>query len=254
MVIKKVTYRKNYLDSVTLRLDFDKVELSKLSDFSKKILVEFPYQETKKAIVGQVKIDFKANSIGNTREEATVWEYLDTYKNKKLRINSDYISIEYQNRSYKDINDLLKDSKEIIKVFIESFGIQTITRLGLRYINRFDFHSEVRGIIDWKKFFNTNIISGITFSNRLKYPLARTMSQTYFKLDNSDMIFNYGIWNQDFPNKNVSKEFILDIDCFSRFPLENISVINEVITQYNKNIQAVFEKSITEETRKILKK
>jgi uncharacterized protein (TIGR04255 family) len=252
MAKNKVVYKRNFLDNVILRIDFEKIDLSKLADFSKALSKEYPYQETKKGLAGEVHIDIQNNVVNNNRQEVSFWEYTNAYRNKKARIASDHLLIEYQNKSYNDSQDLLNDVKEFIQPFIDEFSVHSVTRVGLRYINRFDFNSEVKGQIDWKNYFSNELIAGITFSKKLKHSFARLMSQSYFKLDGCDILMNYGIWNQDFPNTNVSKEFVLDIDCFSRFPLEKTSDISKTITEYNKSIQAIFEKSIKQGVKDIM--
>lgn len=252
MASKKITYKKNFLDNVILRLDFEKTDLSKLSDFSSKLKADFPFQEAKTGFAGQVKIDIKNNLIDNNRQEVSFWEYLNTYKNKKLRIAADHLIIEYTHKSYVNADNLIKDAEGIVQTFINEFNIQSVNRLGLRYVNRFDLSNFVKEKIDWKKYFNNDVVAPINFSNKTGYDLARCITQNYLKLSECDILLNYGIWNQDFPNENVGKEFLLDIDCFSRFPLERTSDISKTISSYNSNIQKIFEKSIKEETRKLM--
>ena len=63
----------------------------------------------------------------------------------------------------------------------------------------------------------------------------------------------HGIWNADYPNENTRREFVMDIDCYSRFPLEPKHDVNGAIERFNEHIQDIFEASITELLRDILR-
>lgn len=169
-----------------------------------------------------------------------------------MRLTHDFIAIEYLNRSYTDSKELLEDSRNIIDEFLKEMSITVVTRLGLRYINRFDLDTEISKPINWGNYFSKDLIGPVTFANKLKQPLSRVMSNLYLKLKDSDILVVFGIWNQDFPSENTRKEFILDIDAYSRLSFEINDGISQYIKEYNADIEKVFEKSLGAEIKKIL--
>lgn len=248
-------YKRNYLDNVVLRLDFNKLEGGKsLDTFLEKLDSLFPYKEYSSNFADSIEINLEKDEVVKNREEVLTWDYLDAYKTKKVRLTPTFIAIEYLNRTYTDSKELLNDFENILKVFIDDLSITTINRIGLRYINRFDLDTEVDEIPDWSKFFSKDLVGSINFAKKLKYPIARSMHNLQLKADDHDILVRFGIWNQDFPSENTRKEFILDIDAFSRFAVENVNQIKEIVSQYNKNIEKIFEKSIASETKVLLEK
>ncbi|HBH71488.1 MAG: hypothetical protein UU88_C0001G0093 [Parcubacteria group bacterium GW2011_GWC1_42_11] len=249
----KASYKQNFLDKVVLRLDFEQIELKNLSSFSTKIKGDFPFQEQKDAIKGKLEFDLKKNSVQNDTSSVKVWEFLSATRKKKLTISGDFIIIEYGDRSYKDKNELMKDCDTVIRDFVGTFDITTINRLGLRYINRVDLNF-IKTNFNWSDYIAENLLGAVKFGGKTKKMISRAMTQLDLKYDEADLRFRYGIWNQDHPNENTRKEFILDYDCFSRFPLSSEDVIAETVRNYNVFIQDLFEMSIKPELRKLMSK
>lgn len=248
-------YKRNYLDSVIFRVDFDVLEdEKKLKKCRQKLEQMFPFKEESKGLEGTFEIDVVKDSYKSDKKEILTWDYFDTYKSKKVRVTSKFLVVEYLNRSYSDSKELLLDIENIVEVFVNDLGIDTYNRIGLRYINRFDFDIDVSDLIDWNKYFNRDLIGAVNFAKKVKYPISRAMTNLHIRFDEHDTTIRYGIWNQDFPSKNTKKEFILDIDAFSRFAVDADSGLSEIVKSYNKSIETIFEKSIGEETRKILNK
>lgn len=249
---KATKYKRNFLDRVVIRFDFDNIELGKLKKFSEKIQDKFPYQEQKDGRTGAMKIDLKKGQIvDNSVQPTIVWEFLSPTKQKKLTVTSSYIAVEYLNRSYSDKKELLKDSDEIVLPFLEQFGVLTINRLGLRYVNNFDLNS-IKKDFDWKDYFKPELVSGIQFAHKRKVRMMRSLNQLELKYEREDLRFVFGVFNPDYPNENTRKEFIMDIDCYSRFPLEPGNDIHTAIERYNEHVQDVFENSITDSLRDFL--
>jgi uncharacterized protein (TIGR04255 family) len=248
-------YKRNYLDRVILKIDFDATEddlhfkkyLSKLNDI-------FPYKAKGEGYEGMIEIDIKKDEVKKERKIINTWDYFDAYKNKKVTVTPGFIAIEYLNRSYKDSKELLSDCDKVIYEFIKELSISSIKRLGLRYINRFNLDEDFKDSIDWNTFFSKDLVSPINFSKKIRYSIVRSMSNLHLRLENQDILIRYGIWNQDFPSENTSKEFILDIDAFSRNSIDNPSEINTIIRRYNNDIKNIFEKSINSEIKKLLNK
>lgn len=248
------TYKRNFLDKVVIRFDFDRTELGKLKDFSVIVQDDFPYQEKKDARVGGIKIDLKKGEIVDNQLQATErWEFLNPSKKKRLVISSSFLAIEYLNRSYTSKTELIRDCEKFAFPFFKKFDIQTLNRLGLRYVDIFDLNF-IKKDFDWKKYFKLELLGGIQFAKKKKAKLARSMNQLELKYEREDLRFVYGVWNSDYPNENTRREFIMDLDCYSRFPLEPERDVREAIERYNEHAEDIFESSITDAVREILNK
>jgi uncharacterized protein (TIGR04255 family) len=247
-------YKKNYLDNVVLRIDFEEVEDARLKVFLNKLEDIFPYKTKEEGIEESVKIDIKGNKVTNNRKKIPTWIYLDAYKNKKVTVTPGFVAIEYLNRSYRDSKELRDDCCKIINTSITDLSISSVKRLGLRYVNRFDLDAGIKESIKWNDFFSKDLVGSVSFANKMRYPIVRAMSNLHIRSDGCDILVRYGIWNQDFPSENNRKEFILDIDIFSRIALENMGEIANVVKDFNQNAEKIFEKSIGVEIKKILVK
>lgn len=247
-------YKRNYLDNVVLRIDFEEVEDTSLKIFLKKLDDIFPYKTKEEGIEENVKIDIKGNKVTNSRKEIPTWIYLDTYKNKKVTVTHGFIAIEYLNRSYRDSKELIDDCRSIISSSIADLSISSVKRLGLRYVNRFNLDTDVKGTIKWSDFFSKELVGSVSFAGKTRYSIVRAMSNLHLRSDGCDILIRYGIWNQDFPSENNRKEFIIDIDIFSRIALEDMGEITNIVEEFNQNAEKIFEKSLGVEIKKILRK
>lgn len=247
-------YKRNFLDKVVIRFDFENIELGKLKEFSNTIEDRFPFQEQKDGKSGALKIDLSKGEIVENQMQATkTWEFLSASKKKKFTVASKFVAVEYLNQSYTDKTELIRDYKEIISPFFTRFSISTINKIGLRYINNINLNS-IKTDFEWKTFIKPDLLGGISVAKRTKAKLARMMTQLEFKYENEDLRFVYGIWNADYPNENTRQEFVMDFDCRSRFPLEPGQDAMTIIEKYNAHIQDLFEKNITDSFRGILRK
>ena len=171
-------YKRNFLDKVVIRFDFDDVDLVKLKDFSALIQDKFPYQEQKDGRTGAVKIDLKKGQVVENQFQAIkTWEFLSPSKKKKLTVASNFVAVEYLNRSYTDKAELFQDCKELVLPFLKHFEISTINRLGLRYVNGFDLNF-IKKEFEWKTYFKPELLGNIEFARKRKVRVARSMNST----------------------------------------------------------------------------
>ena len=108
--------------------------------------------------------------------------------------------------------------------------------------------------MNWNNYINDLLIGSLKFAIDKKKSIARAMGQIVFKEENSNINFNYGIWNSNYPNEVNEKIFVLDYDGYSKFPLDVESLnLSDIVKEHNKKIEDLFENSIKEGLRKVLK-
>ncbi len=69
--------------------------------------------------------------------------------------------------------------------------------------------------------------------------------------DDIKVNFNYGIFNEYFPSPIIKNEFILDIDAYTDSP-KKYEECRNLIEELNTVIAIYFERSITEDLRKLM--
>jgi uncharacterized protein (TIGR04255 family) len=249
-VVKKV-YKRNFLKSVILRFDFDQADVTFLSSFSEKISKDYPFskQDSEKSYLFEVK----DNNVERIEEKNLYWQFSNPTQNKILKLASTSLTLEYQ-ASYKSSKDLLETLNDVCIPFLNDAQVKTVNRIGLRYINYIDF-KEIKKDFKLSDYLSKKLLSTIEFAEKIKGKVSRQMSQLSLKKEDTEITFNFGIWNNDFPSENTRNEFLMDIDCYSRFPIENNTAdLVSKIEKYNLYVQDIFEKSITEKFRDFLNK
>jgi uncharacterized protein (TIGR04255 family) len=244
------TYKKNFLSKVIFKLDFaQNIVIGELKEYSEIVKKILPIKEKKDAIAGTVHIDFVSGESKQTNQNITVWVFFDKEKNRKLEIGMNYIYLEYS--KYKNSAELIDDIEKLVIPFLKEYEIENAKRIGLRYINEINI-SEKKPL-SWGKYIDENLMGSLSFIENNKMKISRSMGQIIIKEDLGDLSLNYGIWNKDFPNEILQKEFILDYDCYSNLGVSSDEIVDRA-KKYNKYIEELFELSIKDAFRKLLSK
>lgn len=244
-------YKTNFLSKVIFRIDFDKAELGKLGSFAKDIEKDFPIIEEQKGESGVINFNFKTKEYKQEVSPLITWNLFNKDRTIKLQTQPTFLIIEFF--KYKDSSELTPNM-EIVSKFIKSFNIKTINRLGLRYINEIKIDDK-KDLLDWSSYINGDLLGSISYSQKNKKALARAMGGVVFKEDFGNINFNYGLWNSAYPNIVTEKIFVLDIDAYSKFPIDTDGLnLEELVKEYNKAIENIFESSIEDGLREVLNK
>lgn len=242
------TYKTNFLSNVIFRIDFDQVEFGKLEEFTNKIKADFPILEIEAGEEGLLSFDFASKEMKQNLTPIKVWTLYDGEKKKKIKIHPRYFIIEYG--KYNNSQELLSDVK-IGAEFIKEFGVRTINRAGLRYIN--EINVDDKEFLKWDDYIDEDLIGSLKFIEKNSKKAARSMTNIVVKENFGDINVNYGLWNSNFPNEINEKIFILDFDGYSKFPLDAESLdVEKLVKEYNQSIEDLFELIIKDGLRGIL--
>jgi uncharacterized protein (TIGR04255 family) len=249
---KNEVYQKNFLKGVLFRLDFPKINLNFLEDFYAEIKILFPFQSRREGI-NLLFPKVKENKIDRDDIQTSIWVFENFDKTKKIHISTNSILIEYN--KYTNKLELLKDTEDLLGKFLKYSKIETINRVGLRYINEINLN-EIKDDFSWDKYISLELLGSLNFAKKDKEAkLAQAINKVVLKEGVADVSFTYGIFNSDFPNESIRREFALDYDCYSRFPInpQDTNIV-EIVKTYNSYIEKLFELSITDSLRKIMSK
>lgn len=241
-------YKKDFLSRVIFRLDFfDNVPISSLDDYAKMISESFSDKEEKEGRSGFLEFNFESGEVKNASQKMTSWVFHNKNASKKLEVNVKYLYLEYN--QYSNSEELVSDIEKVVMPFVNKYNISIVNRIGLRYINEIpDLDGGVGGQLDWENYINPELLGGLKFAKVNKSRIARSMNQLVIKEELGDLLFNYGIWNADYPNEVTRKEFILDYDCYNKLGVDSKDIVNYT-KEYNLYIEKLFEQSITENFR-----
>lgn len=245
-------YKKNFLTNVICRLDFNpilKLKHEEPADFQD--IIRHKYSKFFSQNVSKYQIQLTSpdeNDVSSTVENFRNWIFKDQDEIRQVTLQFDFITLEY--KKYSSFLPFLKDFNEILQIFEEIYRPDYYTKLGLRYINQ--IHIKEGNTFDWSGIINKDLYSVINNFIENKKEVARSFHNLIINKDDYRIIFRYGMYNSDYPNNISQREFILDYDCRVE---ENINCdnVNIRIKKFNEYINNLFERSIEDGLRDILR-
>lgn len=245
-----VCYKNPFLKEVIFKADFptllQSVEKGLSAKVSNYILKNFPLSEPQKAHAQEFQFSGGSNFQAKS-QEIMQWIFHSEKRDKSLAITPNAFS--YTNRSYKTYEYLLEDVNRPLEAFFNDHKDLAASRLGLRYVNVIDIKDE--NPLEWKSYLNEDMLGIIDF-NQDKDHLTRMFHILEYNFDGLLVKFQFGIANPDYPAPVRKKEFVLDIDAYSHGAFE-YKDIADFMEQAHKKIQSIFETSITDNTRKLMR-
>lgn len=244
-----VFYPKHFLKQVVFRVDFNPILLlsQELSPtFQDSIRSGFPLLTPNQLHKYRTTIE-KGTKKEDEHTTMGLWILSNTDKNIRIEICSEYIA--FICTKYSKFDDLKQQIMEVYNSFANEYAPLSLTRVGLRYINEISISQG--NPFDWKEYINPELTSLIDRFFEDKTELARSMNQTVLNKDNHLINFTFGIFNSLFPSKISKKEFILDYDSYTENTVDN--EIEGWLGLFHQEIQTLFEKSIQEELRKLMR-
>lgn len=241
---KTMQYKNNYLKNVIFRIDF----LGPLSEGKKHVdsfynLIKniFPKKEKIEhtMIQAQVVAQKDRNRVSQSTEKVTNHKFSDENQEKVLMLEpKSNINISF--KTYENSKKLKEIIGLAIEAVIKTYGDIGIKRTGLRYIN--DISLPEGNAFDWAAFINRSLIASLDFLPE-KENLSRSMGIIELNRENHKVLFQFGMYNPDYPNLIAQRVFVLDYDCYTTDEL-NASCIMKTVEMLQKDEEALFERSI----------
>lgn len=244
---RDIHYRKNYLSEVIARVDFASPILEVKEKLPKNITSEalknFPIQEPRKIIAQELR--FSAREFGGKQSESMEWTFHGRKREKKLVINPNAVFVQYfQFDRYETFKD---EFLSVISPFLESFSDAQLSRIGLRYINNFEFNEAEP--LNWESYINSRLLGNLNFFEvHEKAQLSRMFNVLDVNTGDFNLRIQFGMINPDHPAPIRKKEFTLDFDAFYQGAQEGRE-LTEKLNQFHTKIQDMFERSITDTLR-----
>lgn len=237
-------YEKNFITNAIFRVDFPEINLN-TPDPPEELrkTIQEKFQIFHKITKGHLDLNVEdKNQVSTQLTEKVLWEF----KNKKGQdifnkavIASDYVSLEYN--IYNSFKEFYKDIQYVFNAFFDFYNIDTIKRIGLRYINQIELDSG--NALDWDNLIDRNLFS---VTNNFVDPsenILRSMQVLEVEEDDYLLRFQFGLYNSEYPNPIARKEFVLDYDCFIQSEMEKHEIFKHS-ERCNDIIYKWFERSI----------
>lgn len=251
-----IKYDHAFLHQVILRVDFIQfLETKKLfsDDMEIAILKQFPMRGIdKKVSFDAINVEINANkmSVNNARKE-TIEGIQREYNKGKNKVILSNKSLIYDIKEYDKFEIHYRNFTDILQALFRNWNI-TSSRIGIRYINIY----ETDRIKLRKNMFSQEIsatLNAKALASDEELLLTRALCLNEYQISNMHLNFRYGLYNPDYPNPLSKGNFSLDYDCFTTEPMDSMDAILQCVIRGHDAIQSLFESSITDNMRKILK-
>ncbi len=249
-------YKRNFLTSVILRVDYVKP----LDDFTSSFPDEILQDVKKKFVIAehrdvighefQISGDISGNVENVTQQKKIEREWIcwDISRSKRLSLSSNAMAINFS--KYTTFADLKEHFDIIWRSLKNKYRSSLeIRRLGLRYINEIEISG--KNPFAWSGFINPKLSAGIEFNNLLKPHLRRSMTRSEWFFSEYNVNFAYGVYNPDYPLPIKKKGFVLDYDVYCETMLSPEQV-DEYLPTFNAKIIELFEASIGNKLRETM--
>lgn len=245
---ESICYKRNYLTEVIARVNFAQ-QVSEISqhlpdEIKKAALLIFPIEEPQKKT--SHKFELTKGTVKTEKEDYNEWIFFGKQREKQLTITPDTVFVSY--KQYNRYDSLKNEFSGFLSVLFNQFENIQASFLGLRYINTISFPSG--DPLDWSKYISQDLL-GLFKKNIFGTEPGRIFHNYELVFDANNVRFQFGMHNPDYPAPIRQKVFILDYDANYSGIIEN-SAITSTLDDYHLQIQSIFEKSITEEMRRIM--
>lgn len=246
----KKRYKKDFLDQVIVRADFAApLEIARSGppkSVTKVVSKAFPVPELRKLVVRNVRVTKKDTQISS--EEKHEWWYHSNDRRKLTRIAESSLSVEYKKGKHRDFETLQKDFLPIVGAMYDAFDGLQVQRLGLRYVDKIEIAEGTP--TDWSKYLHKDLLSIFNLSDDKK-TISRAMHWLEFNYGDTNLRFQYGMPNPDYPAPIRQKLFTLDYDAYCTLLLDKDDLGN-YLTQLHDKISQAFEQVIKDPLRKTM--
>lgn len=243
-----IQYKKDFLDQVIARIDLA-APLGLIPAGPPKKVVDslkkrFPVADRKKNILRRINVNSEGTE--ERQEEVVEWEYRSKDRKKLIKISDHSMYLEYTQGKYTSYAGLRDDFLPVVESLFESREQLQIKRLGLRYIDKFEFAEP--NPTDWKRYFRQDLLSIFRLADDAS-SISRALHWLEFNFGDISLRFQYGMANPDYPAPIRQKIFTLDYDAYCMLLLQQDDVRCHLDRLHEKS-RAKFEDVISDALRK----
>lgn len=244
MSIDQICYEQNFLANVVLRADFSSRPLSldeRVTKFAEGIAKVFPHVSS----VPMVELHFEVSNLeGGGGVKHTNVGTRQVFKKTptgtmQVVLEPTFLALEYGPGDYESFKTFSAEFDLLLDQLYSVFGAFPFDRIGLRYVNEIRLPGKA---LDWSGIIREELVTGV-LAPAVGGRLLRSMHQIVELQGDDQILFNYGIFNPDFPAPAVQRFFILDVDCSRTGVIQKAEAI-DCVNQLNSLCVLTFESSI----------
>lgn len=254
---ESIKYKKHFLSSVICRIDFNEMLPAEvLNSIAKDSLIIKGFPIHGKDQVGKEKTINILGFANGKSVDSSVSQNETSYIIKELRNETgenkfvfapSFFVFEY--KKYESFEELKQYFMKVVNNIGEKGRDININRFGLRYINIID--PDKTRIL--KSYFSNSINSFVNFELAEGLSLSRAIGRVEYLKEDIRLVVNYGEYNRSYPGTLLKHDFVLDYDASVQGVYNISDIFPSKLIAAHEMIQNVFEHSITDKFRKIMK-
>lgn len=254
MEYSEISYKKTSLSKVIVRIDFFEFIDNRIL-FGLSVMTELMRSFPKKGMQQIVRfntMDIMINQGNSQAENSTKdgvrQEFCNADENKIILANK-YIALELN--KYTSYEEEFEKFIPILRAIMAEMPL-TALRIGIRYINEYGSSKHIK----IQKGFFTSPVSAFADNKILcaeNISPIRAMAMYEYAFEDMRLNFRYGQYNPLYPQPLKQANFVLDYDCYCDTPINGLESILEHVNKGHKVIQELFEKTITEKLRVVMR-
>jgi uncharacterized protein (TIGR04255 family) len=176
------------------------------------------------------------------------WLYWEKNRDKHVAISSTSLAVSYT--KYQDFDTLKADFVPILQKLAAMYPC-VIKRLGLRYIDKFDF-LESPDPLGWREYFDESLVHALGIPAKTSCSgISRALNWVELNYSDWSLRFQFGIPNPDYPALLKRNQFILDMDAHS-FAVNSPLEVPDWLGRFHDEIRRLFEGVIKDTLRQKL--
>ncbi len=247
-----VCYDRPFLKQVIARVDFlapnEQLRKTLPQKLANEIAKTFPISEPQETVAEELQIS--KDDLHRKRQEVTQWNFHGKEREKTLTITHEACFVSYS--TYTTYEVLKAEFSGALQALWQTFPDTRASRLGLRYINNVELPEKDEHPTDWTDSFTEGMLGVLQFLGNPPNNLTRAFHFYEFKYDDIDLRYQFGLPNPDFPAVIKRPFFVLDLDGRVGGP-QDIGEISNNIDRIHARIQDLFERSVTDHLRQIMR-
>jgi len=245
-------YDQNFLSKVILRADFGTHPIAlgaEVTKFSNGVAATFPHISSNLLMRVDFDVATEGTSAVKHTKAGTQWVHRKSPAGTaQVVLEPTFMALEYGPGDYQSFEAFLAEFTLLSNQLYDVFEEFPLDRIGLRYVNEIRLPGKA---LEWSGVIREELVSAVMASAVPDGRLLRSMHQVVEQHGDDQVLFNYGIFNPDFPAPAVQRFFILDIDCSRTGAVQRNEAI-DCIKSLNNHSTVAFESSIGDELRKIM--
>ena len=245
--MNEIKYKHNYITNVILQIEFlknDALSLITNSSILEIINKNFPTQEIDTVVNEvEVKVDNESDTANANKLRHIKKSFSRDY-NCKLSVVKKMLSLECNN--YVSFKNFYENIQEILKSIFTEFNDEQTIRIGLRYVNMFQYEKSL------KNYFNEhlkNYISFYTAEKDSENKLSRAINRAEFISEGKRLVLQYGFYNPSYPSILNKQDFVLDIDTIDMSVFSSYDEVDKAIQKSHDLVCNMFENCISDKLR-----